>query len=142
MSLPTAAELRVRIDAKLRADYLASQAKTTARKAEVEATAYLRLTSMIEEMSAGCSTLAITRLDASDEAEALTAQATALGYTVTTRYDDDLARDGQPARRRFVVSVSALEVAPQQPPKPHRESCLVEAHMAVILGPSGARTQY
>ena len=62
MSLPTAAELRARIESKRRTDYIASLAKTAARKAEVEATALLRLTSMIEEMSAGCSTLAITAL--------------------------------------------------------------------------------
>lgn len=111
MSLPTAAELRARIESKRRTDYIASLAKTAARKAEVEATALLRLTSMIEEMSAGCSTLAITRLDASDEAEALTRQATALGYTVTTRYDSDEDSEGCGGKRpHFVVSVSALEV--------------------------------
>lgn len=46
MSLTTAAELRARIESKRRTDYLASLAKTAARQAEVEATAYLRLTSM------------------------------------------------------------------------------------------------
>ena len=108
MSLPTATELRARIEEKLRTDHLAALVKAAAHKAEVEATALLRLTSMIEEMTTQCSTLAITRLDANDEAEALTAQARALGYKATTHYDDDLGRDGcGAARPHFVVTVTA-----------------------------------
>ena len=106
---PTAAELRARIEAKQRTDHLAALAQHEARRAEVEATALLRLTAMIEEMTAQCSTYARTRLDANDEAEALTALARSLGYKVTTRYEDGLSRDDCGAARAYYeVTISAL----------------------------------